>query len=105
VAWKPGRGENGGDGAESGKMEKVLTTLLEAGPAYVLAAVLIFILAWDRRATRERDAARDKRMDEIADKLYEVAMKGIARDEQVHGTLEAVRRDVEEVRRRTYGDK
>lgn len=89
-------------------MEGVLSALLKAGPAYLLAAVVLAILVWDRKAAHEaekardtRDAARDKRLDEIADKLYEVAMKSVARDEQVHGTLEAVRRDVEEVRRRT----
>lgn len=89
-------------------MDGVLSALLEAGPAYLLAAVLLAILVWDRRAEREaekardlRDAARNRRLDEVADKLYEVAMQSVARDEQVHGTLEAVRRDVEEVRRRT----
>lgn len=89
-------------------MDGVLSALLEAGPAYLLAAVVLAILVWDRRAAREaerarevRDAARNKRLDEVADKLYEVAMTSVARDEQVHATLEAVRRDVEEVRRRT----
>lgn len=84
-------------------MESVLSVLLKAGPAYFLAAVLLLLLVLDRRASRERDDSRDRRLDEIADKLYEVAMKSVARDEQVHGTLEAVRRDVEEVRRRTSG--
>jgi hypothetical protein len=77
----------------------LLKALLNAGPAYLLAAVLLAILVWDRKVVRERDASRDKRLDEVADKLYEVAMNSVKRDEQVHGTLEAVRRDVEEVRR------
>ena len=89
-------------------MQGVLSELLKAGPAYLLAAVLLAILVWDRRAAivaekarAKRAEARDKRLDVVADMLYEVAMKSVARDEQVHGTLEAVRRDVEEVRRRT----
>ena len=85
--------------------EGVFKALLEAGPAYVLAAVLLVIMVLDRRTTRERDAVRDKRLDEVADKLYDVAMKSVARDEQFHGTLEAVRRDVEEIRRRNSGVK
>lgn len=82
-------------------MEGVLATLLKAGPAYLLAAVLLAILVWDRKAHAADRAVWGKRTDELADKLYEVAMKSVARDEQVHATLEAVRRDVEEVRRRT----
>jgi hypothetical protein len=82
-------------------VEGVLSTLLEAGPAYLLSAVLLYMLIQERRTVRERDRERDRRLDEVADKLYEVAISGVKKDEQVHGTLEAVRRDLEEVRKMT----
>lgn len=82
-------------------MEGALSALLEAGPAYLLAAILLAILVAFWRAAEKRDAARNKRLDELADRLYEVAMAGVKKDEQVHATLEAVRREVEEVRKTT----
>lgn len=80
-------------------MDSVVATLLKAGPAYLLAAVLLAIMIWDRRTYREEKKARDAKIDALADKLYDVALQGVKKDTEVLGTLEAVRRDVDEVRR------
>jgi hypothetical protein len=80
-------------------VDSVVATLLKAGPAYLLAAVLLVIMIWDRRTCREERAARDAKIDALADKLYDVALQGVRKDTEVLSTLEAVRRDVDEVRR------
>lgn len=76
-------------------MSDVLQTLLEAGPAYLLAATLLAILIWDRRSHREQLKQRDQRLDQLANQLYEVAVESVKKDAQVLGVLEIVRRDVE----------
>ena len=82
-------------------MESVLSALLKAGPAYLLAAVVLAILIWDRKAYREERKAREAKFDALAEKLYDVSMANVKKDAEVHNVLEAVRKDVEEVRKLT----
>jgi hypothetical protein len=80
-------------------MESVLSALLKAGPAYLLAAVVLAIMIWDRRHFREERREREAKLDALAEKLYEVAMASVKKDAEVHNVLESVRKDVEEVRK------
>lgn len=80
-------------------MESVLAAIVKAGPAYLLAAVVLAIMIWDKRVHREERGERDRKIDELAGKLYEVALRSVEKDVEVHGVLESVRRDVEEMRR------
>jgi hypothetical protein len=80
-------------------MDSVVASLLKAGPAYLLAAVLLAILIWLARTWRADTKLRDAKIDALADKLYDVALQGVKKDTEVLATLEAVRRDVDEVRR------
>lgn len=86
-------------------MEGVLRVLLESGPVYVVLAVVLSLLIWDRKQHREeRRLHREEResllakYDALARKLYEVSMTSIAKDEEVRVVLERVRDDVAEVR-------
>lgn len=67
----------------------LLKGLLESGaPWGLLCAVLLAaVVALWRRITV------------LSDKLYELAVAQVKKDEQVHSTLEAVREDVKEIRR------
>jgi hypothetical protein len=76
-------------------MDSLIASLLKAGPAYILAAVLLWILISDRKACREHLKERDAKIDALADKLYEVALEGVKKDTEVLATLEQVRRDVD----------
>lgn len=82
-------------------MESVLSALLKAGPAYLLAAVVLAILVWDRKSHREERKEREVKFDALAEKLYEVSMASVRKDAEVHNVLESVRKDVEEVRKLT----
>ena len=67
----------------------LLKGLLESGaPWGILCAVLLaaVVALWRRSVT-------------LSDKLYDLAVSQVKKDEQVHSTLEQVRRDVEEIRR------
>ena len=55
-----------------------------------MVAILLVLLISER-----------KKKDELADKLYDLGMASVRKDTEVHTTLQAVQRDVEEIRR-TY---
>jgi hypothetical protein len=67
----------------------LLKGLLESGaPWGILCAVLLaaVVALWKRSVA-------------LSDKLYELAVNQVKKDEQVHATLESVRREIEEIRR------
>lgn len=85
-------------------MDSLIASLLKAGPAYILAAVLLWILISDRKAFREYRKERDVKIDSNADKLYELATDSVKKDTEVLATLEHVRRSIERVIDKCGGD-
>jgi hypothetical protein len=66
----------------------IIAELLKLGAPWIIASVFIALFIAER-----------KRKDELADKLHELGMASVKKDTEVHLVLEAVRKDVEELRR------
>lgn len=66
----------------------VISALLKMGAPWVITAVFVVLFIAER-----------KRKDQLADKLYDLGMAMTKTNTEVHGTLQNVQRDLEDIRR------